>query len=161
MVFLVKQKLIAIRDGFHILDENGNNHYYVKGKLFTIGKKFNLLTADQSQNLLFIKQRLFRVFPRYDILKDGQCVAIVKKKFSLFVSRYKIKLSTGESLKIKGDIFSWDFSLITENGDTIANISKKLFRISDSYAVTVYNDNYETLCLSIAIILDAIHHKSK
>lgn len=159
MRFVIQQKYFSIRDGFYIRDEAGRDAYYVRGKIFTFGKQLSL--ADSSgREIIFIKQRLFRLLATYDILQNGEKIARIKRRFpGLFIKRYKIISDTLGDMKIKGNIVAWNFSVIDGNGQTVATISKKILRIRDTYSVDIYDRRLEPILLGIATILDAAHHR--
>ncbi len=159
MRFLIQQKYFSIRDGFYVRDETGRNAYYVRGKIFTFGKQLSL-SDSSGREILFIKQRLFRLLATYDILQNGVQIARIKRKFpGLFIKRYKIISDTFGDMKIKGNIVAWNFSIIDANDQKVAAISKKILRIRDTYTVDVYDRNIEPLVIGVSVILDAAHHR--
>lgn len=159
MRFLVRQKYFSIRDGFYIKDEAGRDMYYVRGKIISFGKKLTL-SNNAGQELLFIKQRLFRIRPRFDCFRGEEEIAVIKRNFfPLFIRKnYTVKTKDFGTLKIKGSVMAWKFSIVNEAGQDMALISKHILNINDTYTVDVYDRRFEVLALGIAIILDAIHH---
>lgn len=159
MRFIVRQKFFSIRDGFYIKDQSGRDVYSVKGKLWTLGKKFYL--TDLAGNELFIKQRLFRIRARYDFLINDEVVAVVKRRFPLFMKRYKVESDVFGDLKVNGNIMAWSFSIDTKDGRSLATVSKKILHVNDTYTVDVFDRRFEMLGLGIAVMLDAVHHKGR
>lgn len=81
MRYLMKQKIFAWGDDFTIKDEAGNDAFFVDGRAFSIGNKLSF--QDMTGNeLAFIQQRLLSWGPTYEILRNGELVATVKKNFS-------------------------------------------------------------------------------
>lgn len=157
MRFLVRQKYFTVRDKFYIEDANGAPRYMVKGKLISFSKKFSVC-APNEREIYFIKQRLFRLFPTFDILSNGQEVARYRGKLSFFTKRAKLTSPFGD-YKIAGSPWAWDFQ-VKANGAPVMSISKKILRIADTYTVDINNAD-EPLMLSVAIIIDAIYHKKR
>lgn len=174
MVFKIRQRIFSIRGGFYITDENDVNQYYVRGKIFSIGKKLHL--EDLSGNkLILIAQRLFRIMKRYDLrATDAQGNAqtkkpsvVIKRRHPLgFAKNYKLKLlnpATGTYTKwrIKGNAFAWNFTIIDDQDNEIAYIDKKLLHLSDSYKVDVRLPEHNTMCIAAAIAIDMLHHNKR
>lgn len=90
MRYVLKQKLFALGDDFHIRDENGRDVYFVDGKAFSIGNELSFRDM-AGHELAFIRQRLLAWGPTYEITRDGKLVAEVRKKlFALFHHRFTI-----------------------------------------------------------------------
>lgn len=160
--YLVKQRLFNLwRSSFYIQNEAGENCFLVKSDVSLLYRLtiYNL----NNQPLIKIKKRYFRVFPRYDVYSpDKKFLFKVKAKFSVFSRKAKIKSKDPayNGLKIKGDILAWEFDI--EKGDKVlARISKKLLRLTDTYTVSVLDEQEAVKYLAIAIILDCMHHRQK
>ena len=66
MKYIMRQKLISWGDDYTIRDENGNDAFFVDGKVFTIGQKLSF--QDMSWNeLAFIRQKLLSLGPKYEV----------------------------------------------------------------------------------------------
>lgn len=160
--FLVKQRLFNIwRSSFYIQNDAGQDCFQVKSDVHLL---FRLTIYDlNGQPLAKIKKRYFRIFPRYDVYSpDGQLLFKVKAKFSLFTRKAKIisKSPDYNGLKINGNILAWEFDI--DQGDrTVARISKKLLKLSDTYSVSILDEMDAVNYLAIAIIMDCMHHKQK
>lgn len=159
MRFLIRQKFFSIRDGFYVKDEQGRDAYYIRGKIFSWGKQLTIFN-NQGQELLLIKQRLFRIRARFDVKRGEETIAVIKRKlFPIFIKRYTIKTNDFGTLKIKGGIMAWKFSITNEAGEDLAYISKHVLNINDTYTVDISDRRFEALGLGIAIIMDVIHHR--
>src|SRR5690606_32450145 len=93
---------------------------------------------------------------------DGNLLLKVKAKFALFTRKAKIisKHSDYQGLRVKGNILAWEFDI--EKGEKIlARISKKLFKLTDTYSVSILDGIDEVNFLAIAIIMDCMHHKKR
>ncbi|MGI6133246.1 MAG: LURP-one-related/scramblase family protein [Christensenellales bacterium] len=159
MRFLIRQKYFSIRDGFYITDEAGRNAYFVQGKIFTLGKQLTMYDLS-GREILFIKQRIFRILPTFDVYQNNEVVAKIKRILPLiFVKRYKVKSSLFGDLKIKGNVFAWNFAIVDAQGKEVGRVSKKVLRVRDTYAVDVYDKQLEPMVLALTIILDAVYHR--
>ena len=79
MKLFIKQKIFSFKDKFNIFEERGEIKYTATGEIFTLGKKLHVTdTADNE--VIFIRQRLLTLLPKYEIsLGTGESVEIVKK----------------------------------------------------------------------------------
>ena len=160
--YLIQQRLLNLwRSSFYIQDEAGQNCFEVKSDVNIL---FRLTIYDlNGRPLAKIKKRYFRIFPRYDIYSpDGNLLLKVKAKFALFTRKAKIisKHSDYQGLRVKGNILAWEFDI--EKGEKIlARISKKLFKLTDTYSVSILDGIDEVNFLAIAIIMDCMHHKKR
>lgn len=58
MNLCMKQKVFSWGDRFTVWDENGNDRYYVRGEVFSLGKKLHL-TDTAGAEVAFIQQKAF------------------------------------------------------------------------------------------------------
>ena len=70
---------------------------------------------------------------------------------------YVIEVDGGEDLKAHGNIVNHEYE-IERDGETVAEVSKKWFRIRDSYGVQLAEDQDVPLILAIAVCVDAMAH---
>lgn len=156
--FLLKQKYFAIRDGFNVKDASGRDCFYVQGKVFTLAKKLWLYSLN-GQEIFYIKQRLFRLFPRYDIMQNGELVGKMKRTFPVLLGkRYKISSDRYGDMTTYGT-FGFNFT-VKQDGQDVGRISKKILKIADTYTVDVHDHRLASYMLAIALVIDARHHRS-
>ena len=51
MKLYIKQKVFSIKDKFTIKDEEGNDKYFVEGKILSLGKKFHVYNMEKEEVL--------------------------------------------------------------------------------------------------------------
>ena len=82
MKYFVKQKIFSIGEKYEIYDENSVVKYRVEGAVFSLGEKFKLY--DENGNMLYqVNQEIWTFMPKFHLVKDGQIIASIKKKFTL------------------------------------------------------------------------------
>ncbi|NLG88908.1 MAG: hypothetical protein GX494_06775 [Clostridiaceae bacterium] len=155
MKYLIRQKIFSFRDSFTIKNEFNEDCYKVYGKILTVGNKL-FLTDMQDRELFYIEQKLFRFLPEYTIYQNGIEIANVKKRFTLFRPSFDIT-STYGYFNIEGNFLAYDFT-IYKNGTPAAVVSKKWFSLSDTYGVSVTDNENHAFILALVIILDQIYH---
>src|SRR5262245_43862931 len=103
MKYLMRQKIFAIGDDFVIKDETGADRFKVDGKVFTIGNKLSFEDL-AGRELAFIKQKILSFAPRYEIYRDGNLAAVVKKElFTLFHCKFVVDVPGPNDLEAKGN----------------------------------------------------------
>jgi uncharacterized protein YxjI len=88
------------------------------------------------------------------IFKVGDKVATVKKAFVTPVrDRFTVDLEGGGDLEVEGNILDHEYQ-ITRGGVPVANISKRWFRVRDSYGVAVVAGQDDALVLAVTVCID-------
>jgi uncharacterized protein YxjI len=151
--FRMQQKLISIGDDYWIEDDDGNRVYKVNGKAARMRETF-MLEDTRGHTVAKIQDKKFSVRDKVKIDLDVGS-ATVKKAIVGFRDRFEIDLENGPDLKAHGNIIDHEYK-IERKGDTIAEISKKWFRVRDTYGIDVYDENATVLLLSITVAIDAL-----
>ncbi|MGF1493297.1 MAG: LURP-one-related/scramblase family protein [Microcoleaceae cyanobacterium] len=158
--FVMKQRLFAFGDDFFIKNDQGQKVFKVDGKFFRV--RSNLSFEDMNgQELYRITARMVDIRETMDIKRpDGSKAATVHDAwFSPLRDRWKIDIPGGQELVTSGNILQHEYS-ISQKGSRmpIAVISKKWFRIRDSYGVEVTNSFDALLALAITVVIDMMSH---
>lgn len=156
--YLLRQDLISFGDDFTIKDEDGNVRYEVDGKAFTLLREKLAFKDVSGKELAFIRERLIALTPSYELLRDGECVAVVKKDLiNLFRCGFTVDVPGPDDLEARGDLLDHEYAF--HRGDrVVATVSKKWFRLTDTYAVEIADDQDPVLILASAVVIDLICH---
>ncbi len=157
MQYQMRQKLFSWGDDFTIKTADGTDAYFVDGKALSLGSQ--LLFQDmQGRELAFIKQKLLAWGPTYELYRDGQLAALVKKQlFTLFHCTFSIDVPGPDDLVAKGDFTDHEYHFL--RGDrAAATISKQWFSWTDSYGVEVADGEDPVLILASTVIIDMACH---
>jgi uncharacterized protein YxjI len=159
MRYLVRERLFSIREDFWITDEHGNRAFFVEAKFLSLHHTLKL--EDPSKRTLAeIKHRLVTFTDAMEVEHDGRVVATVHRAvFSPLHHRAKIDLhhDGGGHWEAVGNIIDKDFE-INDGHRPVARISRKWFRVRDTYGVEVAPGENDALIIAIAVCLDRIHH---
>jgi len=157
MRYLMKQKLFTLTDDYGISDGGGNDVYFVKGKLLSLGK--NLSFQDTNQNeLTHIQQKVWNWGPTYEIWHNGELEAVVKKElFTLFHCVFHVDEPGHDSLTAEGNFNDHEYTF-TRAGRLVATISKQWFTFADTYGVEVDESEDAVLILACAVVIDECCH---
>jgi uncharacterized protein YxjI len=155
--YVMKQRLFSWGDDFTIRDDQGRDRFFVDGKVFSIGNKLSF--QDMAGNeLAFIRQKLLAWGPTYEIHREGQLAAIVKKSlFTFFHCTFAVDVPGPDDLHAEGDFLDHEYS-VTRGGRTVATVSKRWFSWTDSYGVEIADGQDDVLILASSVVIDMVCH---
>ncbi len=157
--YQMREDLVSIGDDFWIENESGQRVFRVDGKVLRISKTYVFL--DMAGNTLCrIKERLLTIKDTMEIEDaDGKEMAVVRKALiSPLRDRWGVNVRNGPDLDIRGNILDHEYS-ITQGRHKIAEVSKKWFRLTDTYGVEIAEGQNDILILAIAVAMDAMTHE--
>lgn len=150
--FLVKQKFRLGGERFDIKDDRGVVNYQVEGSFFQIPKTFTIYDA-YGEQVSEISKEFFTLLPRFTIqLRDGSNF-VIRKKLTFFRDKYEFD---NLGLRIEGNIWDLNFKLLDDRDQVIAEIRKEIFHLTSTYTVTVYEDSYADLVISLCVAIDYV-----
>ncbi|RPJ44853.1 MAG: hypothetical protein EHM21_09855 [Chloroflexi bacterium] len=156
--YQMRQKMVAIGDDFWIENEQGQKVFKVDGKALRVRQ--TLIFEDAHGNeLCKIQERMLRVKDTMEVEgPNGEKVAMVKKALITPVrERWVVKVQNGLDLNVQGNILDHEYE-IGEGRDKIAEVSKKWFRLRDSYGVAIEPGQNDILILAVAVCIDEMAH---
>ncbi len=71
--------------------------------------------------------------------------------------RFLVKVKNGPDLDVKGNILDHEYT-IGEGRNKVAEVSKKWFRIRDSYGVQVDPSQDDVIILAVTVCIDQMAH---
>ncbi|MET0147061.1 MAG: LURP-one-related family protein [Ilumatobacteraceae bacterium] len=151
--FQMREKLIAIGDDYWIEDDAGDKVFKVNGKAARLRDTWILEDASGAE-VARIKEKKLTVRDSIRIELDGGEVH-VKKALVGIRDRFHIEVAGGKDLAAHGNVLDHEYQ-IERGGDTVAEVSKKWFRVRDSYGVEVRTGNDAVLMLAIAVAIDEL-----
>ena len=156
--YQMREKMVSIGDDYWIEDANGQKIFKVDGKALRV--RDTLLFKDKQGNeLCKIQEKKLRV---KDSMKvegpGGDTLAMVKKALiSPVRDRWTVKIGNGPDLDVKGNILDHEYH-IGEGRDKVAEVSKKWFRVRDTYGVEIEPGQNEILILAVTVCVDQMAH---
>lgn len=157
MRYVLKQKLLAWGDDYTIRDEQGTDRYFVDGKALSLGAKLSF--QDMSGNeLAFIRQRLLKLNPTYEIHRDGALVAVVTRKLLSFLHhRFVIDVPGPNDLEAEGNLLDHEYEF--RRGDSVvATVTKQWITLRDTYSIDIADGEDDVLILASAVVIDEACH---
>lgn len=150
--FLVKQKFRLGGERFAIKDDRGEIAYQVEGSFFKIPKTFTIYDANGEQ-VSQITKTFLTFMPQFKIkLSDGTSFYI-RQKFTIFRDKYEFDQ---QGLRVEGDIWDLNFCLLDEQDQMVAEITEDIFHLTSTYQVTVYDEAYADLVISLCVAIDYV-----
>jgi uncharacterized protein YxjI len=156
--YKIRQKLISIGDDFWIEDQDGRNVFKVDGKALRLRK--TLIFEDMDGNKLCqIQERWLPIKETMAIDgPDGEQIAVVRKALiTPLRDKWDVKVKNGPDLVVQGNIFDLEYS-IKQGWNKVARVSKKWFRLTDTYGVEIDEGQNDILILAIAVAIDMMAH---
>jgi uncharacterized protein YxjI len=154
--YQMRQRLLTFGDDFWIEDEQGNKAFKVDGKAVRVRQ--TLIFEDAHGNeLCKIQERMLRVKDSMEIEgPGGDRIAMVKKALiSPLRDRLSVQVQGGPDLEVKGNILDHEYS-IGEGRDKVAEVSKRWFRVRDTYGVEIEPGQNDALILAVTVCIDQL-----
>ncbi len=155
MRYQLRRKLFAFGDDFTVKDETGADRYVVDGKVFSIGHKV-IIYDMQGNEEATIHQHIITLLPTYEITRNGQELAEVRKKLTFFHEEFTVDIPGPDDLEVQGDLLDHEYEF-TRDGQMVATVSKQWFALMDSYGVEVAPGVDDVLILASAIVIDLVN----
>jgi uncharacterized protein YxjI len=152
----MREKMISVGDDYWIEDESGEKVFKVNGKAMRIRDTWKLENANHD-TVAEIQEKKLSVRDKIEIEFPGGRSATVKKALVGFRDRFHVEVNDGPDLKVHGNIVDHEYE-IERDGDKIAEVSKKWFRMRDTYGVEVFDEQQTVLILAITVAVDALAH---
>ena len=152
--YQMREKLVSIGNDFWIQNEQGQKVFKVDGKAMRIRSTLQFEDA-HGKTIYKIQERKARVKDSMEVEDaNGKRVAMVKKAIiSPVRDRFTVNIKGGPDLDVKGNILDHQYT-IGEGRDKVAEVSKKWFRVRDSYGVEVDTGQDDLLVLAVTVCID-------
>ncbi len=154
--YQMREKLVSIGDDSWIENDRGEKVYKVDGKALRL--RNTLIFEDRNgQELAKIQTKVMRIKDTMEIEgPNGETLAVVKKALITPIrERYTVKVGNGPDIDIQGNILDHEYKF--EIGrDRVAEVSRKWFRIRDTYGVEIDPGQDDIVILAATVALDML-----
>ena len=159
--FQMRQKLASIGDDYWIENDRGERVYKVDGKALRVRQTLIFEDADGNE-LAKIQERMMRVKDSMEIEDaDGHRIAMVKQALvTPLRDRWSVQIEDGPDLEVQGNIVDHEYTF-KDGHDEVATVSKKWFRVADSYGVEVTPGQNPIVVLAATVVLDMLAHEGR
>ena len=164
--FLLQEKLFSIRDKVKVMGLDKQELGIFVAKILSIGKNYRLYTMeDQEHAILTVKEKVISVRSTYSFFKgekeDENLIGKLKQKLISIKPKFWFEDPDENKLfTMKGNFWKLKYKIFLED-KVIAEISKKLWKIKDTYGLRMdesLDDDSAMLILGIVVML---HHEKE
>jgi uncharacterized protein YxjI len=104
--------------------------------------------------LFTIQEKKLHIRDTMAIERDGDVVATIKKALvSPLRDRFSIEVRDGEDMEAKGNVVNHEYK-IERGGHTIAEVSKRWFRVRDTYGIDIQPGQDDAFLLAVTVCID-------
>jgi len=156
--YKMREKMVSIGDDFWIENERGEKVYKVDGKAVRLRQ--TLLFEDRSgRELAKIQERMLHIKDSMEVEGPGggQMAMVKKALIAPLRDRWTVKIKGGPDLEVEDNILDHKYS-IGEGRDKVAEVSKKWFRVRDTYGVEIEPGQDDILILAVTVCIDQMAH---
>ena len=159
--YRMREKMISIGDDYWIEDEEGERVFRVDGKAVRLRKTFHLEDA-RGRRLCTVQKRVMHIRDTMEIEgpEGGRMAVVHKALISPLRERWKVDVEDGPDLAVRGNIVDHEYR-IERDGAKIAEVSRRWFRVRDTYGVEVSPGENDVLILATAAVLDTMVHPDR
>lgn len=155
--YKMKEKLMSIGDDFWIETEGGRKAFKVNGKLMSVRDKLGFEDSN-GHELAYIESKFFTVRDRLNIDRIGGAGAQLRKDFVNVVrDQYILEFDDGDKIEVTGNFLDHEYDF-KRGREKVAEVSKKWFRIADSYGIHINGDEDHIMFLAACVALDQGSH---
>lgn len=152
--FQMREKLVSIGDDYWIEDDQGRRVYKVNGKALRF--RDTLVLEDTSGNeVARIRERKLSLRDKVAIERGGDTVATVRKALIGIRDRFVVEVKDRAEMKAHGNFVGHEYQIECE-GLTVARISKKWFRVRESYGIEIAQGEDVPLILTVTVAIDSL-----
>jgi len=152
--YQMREKMFAVGDDFWIENGEGERAFKVNGKALRVRDTFVLEDASSGAELYKIQEKKLSIRDKMEIERGGATVATVKKALiTPLRDRFSIEVEGGEDMEAKGNIVDHEYE-IERDGDKVAEVSKRWFRVRDTYGIEIAPNQDDALILAVSVCID-------
>jgi uncharacterized protein YxjI len=155
--YRMREKMFSIGEDYWIETEDERKAFKVDGKALRLRKTFVLENA-AGKEVYTIQEKKLTIRDKMEIEQDGHTIATIKKALvSPLRDKFSIDVVAGDDMEAKGKVLDHEYE-IERNGKTVAKVSKKWFRVRDTYGIEVGPEQNDALILAVTVAIDQMSH---
>jgi uncharacterized protein YxjI len=159
--YQMREKLVSFGDDFWIENDRGERVFKVNGKMMRVRGTLEFENTEGKVKAQ-IQERMLRAKDSMAI-EDGKGHKVAEVKRALITpirERWVVKIADGPDLEVQGDLLAHEYK-IGDGKQKVAKVSKKWFRVRDSYGVQIEPDQNDAVILAVTVAIDAMVHPGK
>ncbi|HKP88630.1 MAG TPA: LURP-one-related family protein [Thermoleophilaceae bacterium] len=153
----MRERVFAVGDDFWIDTDDDRHAFKVDGKALRLRSTF-VLETPEGRELMTVQERKLRIRDTMELERGGRSAGTVKKALiSPLRDRFTIALAEGGELTAKGNVVDHEYE-IERDGRKVAEISKRWFRVRDTYGIEIAPGEDDALILAAAVCIHEMAH---
>jgi uncharacterized protein YxjI len=151
--YRMREKLLSIGDDSWIENDDGERMFKVNGKALRVRDTL-MLESPEGDELYSIQEKMLHIRDTMKIERGGATVATVKKALiTPLRDRFSVDVDGGSDMEAKGNIVNHEYK-IERGGDKVAEVSKRWFRVRDTYGIEIVPGQDDALILAVTVCID-------
>ena len=162
MKYIIKNKIISLGSSSTVKDDNGNDLFFVKGRIIS-PTRFKTVCALDKTPLYKVRNKFFHILLPKVFLMDaeGKRLLTIKKK-SFFSLRQNFIVvpeeGCGLDITVQGDFIGRHYDIL-EGGVPVAHVRRNFNLIKDSFWMETDLEEKAPLYIAFVIALDNYYDK--
>src|SRR6266545_512284 len=117
------------------------------------------LTDARGRHLCTVQKRVMHIRDTMEIEgpEGGRMAVVHKALISPLRERWKVDVEDGPDLAVRGNIVDHEYE-VEAAGRKVAQVSKRWFRLRDTYGVEIAPDQNSALLLAVTVAIDEMAH---
>lgn len=153
--YRMREKLLTFGNDYVIETGDGAPGFRVDGKALRVRNTVKIQDT-AGRPLYTVQERVVRLKETMVIERNGRRVAAVQKALvTPLRDRFDVRVDGGPPLHVQGNVLDHEYT-ITRNGAPVAAVSKRWFRVRDTYGVEVMPGEDDAFVLAVTAAIDAI-----
>jgi uncharacterized protein YxjI len=159
--YQMRQRMLSIGDDYTIENDRGERVFKLDGKALRIRKTILFKDMD-GRELCKIQERMLHIRDSMEIEgPDGGRLAMVHKALiTPLRERWVVSVEGGPDLHAQGNFVDHEYT-IERDGAKVAEVSKRWFRVRDTYGVEVAPGENDVLILAVTAVIDTMAHPAR
>lgn len=155
--YKMKERMFSIGDDFWIENEQGRRAYKVNGKVLALADSLDF-EDPTGKVLVKMRGKVIAIRGQIKLDRPGGKDAVVKKDLINIVRDHLTLTVEGDGeYDIRGNLLDHEYS-ISKGRDKVAEVSKKWFRLRDTYGVQIEPGADDVLFLAATVAVDQLCH---
>ena len=156
--YQMREQMFSIGDDYWIENDGGERVYKVNGKALRIRDTFVLEVARRQGGVHDPGAEAQRPRQRWrSSAAARRWPRCRRRSIAPLRDRCKIDVEDGEDMEAQGNIVDHEYE-IERDGDKVAEVSKKWFRVRDTYGIEIEPGQDDALILAITVCIDQMTH---
>lgn len=151
--FQMRERLLAVGDDYWIEDESGQRAFLVDGKALRARDTWILKDPD-GRDVAEIKERKLSLRDKMRIELDGRTATVTKRIVGIR-DHFKVEVDGSDDLNVHGNVVDHEYEIECD-GDKVAEVSKKWFRVRETYGVEIADGIDPVLILAVTVAVDGM-----